>query len=106
MATNGVSHLDWTSFKNVINGKLTTTSKTRCSINPSTLEENPQVPVSTEKDVDDAVAAAKAAQIKWADVPVQERQKAVRDFAAALKHEKKDFAEQLVKEQGKPVSGH
>jgi len=102
--TNGASKtLDWTKFSNVINGELRQTSETRHSINPSTLEENPEVPVSTQKDIDDAVNAARAAADAWADKSIAERQKAVQAYADGLDALKDDFAKMLTKEQGKPV---
>lgn len=96
--------LDFTTFHNVINGKLVSTAKTTHNINPSTLEANPEVPVSTLNDVNEAVAHARTAAKKWATVPVAERQQAVRNFAAALGENADDFAHMLTKEQGKPVS--
>jgi acyl-CoA reductase-like NAD-dependent aldehyde dehydrogenase len=109
MATNGNSKgtepLDFTKFQNVINGKLVDTEKTRNTVNPSTLEELPPVPVATPEDVDAAVEAAKKAQESWANVPWAERQKAVNDFASAVEDLSADFTRMLTTEQGKPVSG-
>ncbi|KIV84941.1 hypothetical protein PV11_00686 [Exophiala sideris] len=90
-------------FYNTINGKSTTTDKTRHSINPATGKPNPEVPVSTQKDVDDAVAAAKEAFKSWSKVPWEERKKAVLAFADALEAHTEDFAKMLTKEQGKPI---
>lgn len=91
-------------YKNTINGKLTETKETRTGINPATGKPNPAVPVSTQKDVDDAVAAGKAAFKKWSKVPYAERKKAVLAFADALEKNTNDFAKMLTQEQGKPVS--
>lgn len=101
--TNGTAVLDFTDFYNAIGGKLVKTEKTRHNLNPATLDPNPEVPLCTKKDVDDAVSAAREAMIEWAEVPVASRQKAVLDFAAALTAAKADFATMLTKEQGKPV---
>lgn len=95
--------LDFTKFYNVIDGKLESTATTRHGINPSTLEKNPPVPVSTIEDVDRAVEAAVKAAESWADVPYLERQKKVAQFADGLEALKDDFAVMLTKEQGKPV---
>ncbi|WQF84679.1 Putative aldehyde dehydrogenase domain, aldehyde/histidinol dehydrogenase [Colletotrichum destructivum] len=103
MATNGTSKLDWTKFYNVIDGKLETTSKTRYSVNPSTLEANPEVPVSTPEDVDRAVQAAKKAQEAWAETPYEERQKALARFGEAIEAHAEEFALMLTKEQGKAL---
>lgn len=97
-------HLDVANgFYNTINGKLTTTEKTRHGINPATGKPNPEVPVSTQKDVDDAVAAAKEAFKSWSKVPWDERKKAVLAYADAVEAHAEDFAKLLTQEQGKPV---
>ncbi|KAL0936258.1 aldehyde dehydrogenase [Colletotrichum truncatum] len=103
MAANGTSKLDFTKFYNIVNGKLETTSKTRHSVNPSTLEALPEVPLSTAEDVDRAVQAAKAAQEAWAETPYEERQKAVAKLGDLLEENINEFALMLSKEQGKPI---
>lgn len=106
MATNGVNGvkpLDWTTFHNTIDGKLTTTSKTRHSINPATGKPNPEVPLSTPEDVDKAMAAGKRAFRGWADTPWEKRKQAVLAFADAIEAEKPAFSKMLTQEQGKPV---
>ncbi|KAG0648786.1 aldehyde dehydrogenase FUS7 [Hyphodiscus hymeniophilus] len=95
--------LTWTTYSNVINGELTSTKQTRCSVNPATEAENPTVPVSTREDVDRAMAAAQKAFKTWAAVPYAERQKAVLAFASALEREKEPFSKLLTQEQGKPI---
>jgi acyl-CoA reductase-like NAD-dependent aldehyde dehydrogenase len=101
--TNGKISLDFSKFYNVINGELLTTGTTRHGINPSTLEPNPEVPVSTPEDVNKAVEGARAAAESWAAVPLEERQQAVLKFAQALGSLAEDFGAMLTKEQGKPV---
>jgi acyl-CoA reductase-like NAD-dependent aldehyde dehydrogenase len=101
--SNGVGSLNFETFQNVIDGKLVRTSKTRHGINSSTLEANPEVPVSTEEDVDRTVSAAKKASEIWAEVPISERQQAVVKFADTLLSHKDAFATMLTKEQGKPL---
>ncbi|KAF2141345.1 uncharacterized protein K452DRAFT_318982 [Aplosporella prunicola CBS 121167] len=97
------SKLDFTTFHNVINGKLVPTKKTRHGINPATLEALPEVPVSTPEDVDAAMDAGKAAFKLWRNTPWNERSKAVNAFAEALLEHKAEFAKLLTKEQGKPI---
>lgn len=91
-------------FYNTINGKLTTTEQTRHSINPATGKPNPEVPVSTQKDVDDSVAAAKEAFKSWSKTSYADRKKALLAFADGLAKHTQDFAKLLTQEQGKPVS--
>ncbi|EXJ73244.1 aldehyde dehydrogenase (NAD+) [Cladophialophora psammophila CBS 110553] len=102
-ATSSSGSLDFTTFSNVIDGKLTSTEKTRHGINPATGKPNPEVPVSTPDDVDKAVAAGKKAFKAWAKTPYAERQKAMLAFADAMEKEKDGFAKMLTQEQGKPL---
>ncbi|KAF2789706.1 aldehyde dehydrogenase [Melanomma pulvis-pyrius CBS 109.77] len=102
-SSSGKFILKFDEFFNIINGGLIGTDETRRGINPSTLEENADVPVSTKKDVDDAVRFAREAAEVWAETPITQRQQAVTKFADALRSLKDDFAKMLVKEQGKPL---
>lgn len=97
------SSLDWTTFSNVINGKLESTKETRCSINPATEGNNPTVPVASREDVDRAMDAAQKAAKPWAAVRYAERQKAVLAYADGLEANKEGFSKFLTQEQGKPV---
>ncbi|WEW54810.1 hypothetical protein PRK78_000235 [Emydomyces testavorans] len=97
------AEIDFTTFRNVINGKLTSTEKTRHGINPATGEPNPEVPVSTPADVDAAIEAGQAAFKTWSKTPVEERKKALLTFTGALGPYKERFAKLLVQEQGKPL---
>lgn len=92
-------------FVQIVNGKSAPTEKTRHGINPANKEPLPEVPVATEKNLDDAVAAAKVAFESWSKTPYEERQKAVLAFADAFEANIPAFAELLTREQGKPVSG-
>ncbi|KAL3430518.1 aldehyde dehydrogenase domain-containing protein [Aspergillus tetrazonus] len=90
-------------FQNIINGEQTSTTERRHGINPATGEANPDVPVATKKDVDRAVVAAQEAFKTWADVPFDERRKALLAYADAIEEYVADFAKLLVQEQGKPL---
>ena len=54
-------------------------------------------------DVDQAVAAARAAFPAWADLPFAEREKLVRGFAALLEKNKEALARVIGRETGKPL---
>jgi len=92
----------WSNYRNSIDGELVGTSDTRHGINPATGEDNPEVPVSTQKDVDAAVEAGQRAFKTWSKTPWEERKKALLAFADALEKHASDFAKLLTKEQGKP----
>ncbi|KAF6809692.1 aldehyde dehydrogenase [Colletotrichum sojae] len=95
--------IDFTKFYNVIDGKLEETPKTRHSVNPSTLEANPEVPLSTAEDVDRAVQAARRAQEAWAETPYEERKAAVAKLGDLIEQHLDEFTQLLTKEQGKPL---
>lgn len=69
------SDIDFTTFHNVIGGKLSSKEQTRHGINPATGEPNPDVPVSTRADVDRAVQAGIAAFKSRSKTPYEERKK-------------------------------
>ncbi|KAG9244072.1 aldehyde dehydrogenase [Calycina marina] len=100
---SGSEKFNFDTFRNVINGKLVDGEKTRAGINPATKKANAQVPVATEKDLDNAVDAAKAAFKTWSRTTIEERKKAVSAYSAALKEQREGFAALLTKEQGKPL---
>lgn len=97
------SQVDFTTFANIIDGKLSTSDKTRRPLNPSTLEENPSVPVSSQQDVDRAIAAAKKAREAWAEVPWAERAAILNKIGDAILANMDELAQLVVKENGKPV---
>ncbi|KAJ0104252.1 hypothetical protein J7T55_009416 [Diaporthe amygdali] len=101
--TSNSTPLDFTTFHNVIDGKLVGTTKMRYTISPSTLAQNPSLPLSAAEDVDKAVAAAQRAAKQWAEVPWDEREKALESFIEALESHEEDFVQMLNKEQGKPL---
>ncbi len=107
MAAQGESsiRIDFTTFHNIIDGKVSSAlMETRSLVDPSTLENNPKVPLSTIEDVDRAVKAAQRAAKSWAEVPWGERANAVKSLADAIETQAEDFVKMLMKETGKPVS--
>ncbi|RYP92414.1 hypothetical protein DL770_001431 [Monosporascus sp. CRB-9-2] len=96
--------LDFVKYQNVVDGKLVASSngETYHNINPSTLETNPEVPLSASDDVDKAVIAAQKAAESWAKVPWDERKKRLMDFADALEAHTEAFSQMLVKGNGRP----
>lgn len=104
MASTSVTEtLDFTEFGNVIGGIVSKTVKTRSSINPSTGESLFDAPVSTAKDVDDAVKAARKAFPAWSRKSMDERSELLLAYAAAIDDHIEAFSNLLTLEQGKPV---
>jgi acyl-CoA reductase-like NAD-dependent aldehyde dehydrogenase len=96
--------LDFMTFHNVIDGRMTSCAVTHHTVNPANLENNAEVPTSTLMDVNKAVEAAQRAAKSWADVPWNDRKTALEGFIAAFEDFTDDFAQMLNKEQGKSVS--
>ncbi|KAK2606526.1 hypothetical protein N8I77_005269 [Diaporthe amygdali] len=93
---------DFEVFHNVIDNKLTSTARTRRAVDPSTGENLGEVPVSTQEDVDRAVAAAKAAFPAWSDLSQDDRAAYMFKFVDAIEANQEGFAPLLGKETGKP----
>ncbi|RGP73566.1 aldehyde dehydrogenase nad+ [Fusarium longipes] len=91
-------------YVQIINGKSVSTQKTHQGINPATLEKNPEVPVASQDDLDHAVDAARKAFKSWSKVPWDERRQKLLAWADAVEAQKKEFAELLTSENGKPVT--
>lgn len=80
------------------------TSITRHSINPANSQPNPEVPISTQKDLDRAMDAARDAFTKWSRTTFAERRAALTAYADAIETNADAFAQSLTMEQGKPLS--
>ncbi|TWT03421.1 aldehyde dehydrogenase family protein [Planomicrobium sp. CPCC 101079] len=90
---------------NYVNGKWQESSVAEYTavLNPANGEELAQVPLSTERDVDIAVKAAKAAQKKWAKVPAPKRADYLFEIGRLMKQKKEQLAQVLTKEMGKVI---
>ena len=86
----------------MINNELTATAKIRRAIDPSTEQELAEVPVSTQEDVDLAVAAAQAAFPLWRDLSQDDRAAYLNRFVDAIDAHQHEFSQLLGKETGKP----
>ncbi|KAI1820504.1 aldehyde dehydrogenase [Xylaria intraflava] len=95
--------LDFTTFHNVINGEIAKTGgKTRQIVNPSTLQKNPELPLSSLEDVNLAVSSAQKAAASWAAVPWDKRADALGQLADAIEANTAEFVKLVTMEQGKP----
>ena len=101
---SSTSDIEFTSFSNVINGRLSSASKTTHAINPATKKPNWELPISTSQDVDEAVAAARTAFKTWSKTTIAERKAALEGWSAEIAKYVTEFGKLLVNEQGKPVS--
>ncbi|KAK7959717.1 Aldehyde/histidinol dehydrogenase [Apiospora aurea] len=94
-----------TTFRNVIDNELTTTAETRRAVDPSTGKPLFEVPVSTQQDVDRAVAAGQAAFPAWRDLSTDDRAGYLLKFADAIDANREGLGALLGKETGKPPQG-
>lgn len=91
-------------FKLLIGGKLVAGARAIDLVNPATGAAFEQCPVADEAQLDEAVAAAKAAFPAWSASSADERAGMVNQLADAIQAESADFARLLTSEQGKPLA--
>lgn len=72
-------------------------------INPTTGKELWDVPIASQKDLDEAVAAAKKAFPAWRDTPIEKRKESLQKFADLFQQHSDEFTSLLCQESGKPV---
>jgi acyl-CoA reductase-like NAD-dependent aldehyde dehydrogenase len=90
-------------FKLLINGTLVEGASTLDVINPATGRRLTAAPRANRAQLDEAVAAAKAAFTGWSTTPLRERGALLAKLAEALELEQGEFARLLTEEQGKPL---
>jgi alpha-ketoglutaric semialdehyde dehydrogenase len=94
-------------FRNFINGEWVAPKggKTHENRNPAnTGEIIGEFPLSTEADVDEAVAAARAAYAKWRLVPAPKRAEILFRAAELLVKHKEEFSGDMTREMGKVLA--
>ncbi|EMR67842.1 putative aldehyde dehydrogenase protein [Eutypa lata UCREL1] len=93
--------LSFDTFSNIIDGKLVKSATTRRTLNPTTLEENVEAPLSTIDDINKAVQAAQKAAKLWSETSWDDRKASLSRFTQAFEEHRDEFAQMLNKEQGK-----
>jgi acyl-CoA reductase-like NAD-dependent aldehyde dehydrogenase len=93
-----------TDFRLLINGKLVKGTGTLDVINPATGGILTSAPRADRAQLEEAVAAAKAAFPTWSAQPLRQRSALLVKLAEALEAEQGAFARLLTEEQGKPLS--
>lgn len=90
-------------LKNFIGGEWVEAQTTNCQpvLNPATAETLAEVPISTEKDVDEAVKVARETFEEWRRVPAPKRARIMFRFHELLTKNHKELAELITKENGK-----
>ena len=87
----------------LINGALVAGDATMDVVNPATEEVLCAAPRASEAQLDQAVAAAKAAFPAWSKTPLDERKAVVNKIADAIEANAEGLARLLTQEQGKPI---
>src|ERR1700722_205862 len=95
---------DAMAYKMLINGKLVDGAVTLDVFNPATGGVLATCPRADEAQLDEAVAAAKAAFPAWSALSFSERRKKLEAIADALETRANEFARLLTQEQGKPTT--
>ncbi|WP_176598937.1 MULTISPECIES: aldehyde dehydrogenase family protein [Sphingobium] len=90
-------------YKLLINGRLVDGAGAMDVINPATEEVLASCPHASEAQLDQAVAAAKAAFPAWARTPIEQRRQAILRLADAIHADAGPLARLLTEEQGKPL---
>jgi acyl-CoA reductase-like NAD-dependent aldehyde dehydrogenase len=89
-------------YRMLIGGKLVDSNERFEVYNPATGEVVAMAPSGSRDQMEQAIAAAKAAQPKWAALSWEERSAYVTAYADALEANKEDLITLLTTEQGKP----
>jgi len=98
--------MKYTPVQNYINGQFVDASSDRSLPVISPIDGNllSTVPMSTAKDLDDAVKAAKAAFPKWSKTPIKERVQVFFRYKYLLEQHLNELAELCTEENGKTYS--
>ena len=90
-------------YKLLIGGKMVAGDQEMDVINPATEEVLTKAPRASVAQLNDAVAAAKAAFPGWAATPMAERKAVLNAIADVIEKNSADLARLLTQEQGKPL---
>ncbi|MDP4598215.1 MAG: aldehyde dehydrogenase family protein [Pseudomonadales bacterium] len=99
--TNDVSGM---TFDMLINGQLVSGSRTLDVIDPATAQVFASCACASEAQLEQAIAAAKAAFPGWAATPIEQRKAIMLQMADAVDAEADTLARLLTCEQGKPLA--
>ncbi|KAL7916735.1 Aldehyde/histidinol dehydrogenase [Trichoderma velutinum] len=97
-----MAEIDFTRFSNVVGGTLRTSTTFYSGTNAVTGKSLWDAPIATEKDVDDAVAAAQKAFAPWAAKTYKQRTELLEKFHDLYLAHSDQFIELLKAETGRP----
>lgn len=96
--------LDFEKFQNIIGKGFRGSEKIHNGVNPSDKSLLWDVPIATERDLDEAVEVAREAFKSWSKTSWEERQAALGHMRDELSKHVPEMARVLSLEGGKPVS--
>lgn len=91
-------------YKLLIGGRMADGDLTMDVVNPATEEVLAQAPRASKAQLDEAVAAAKAAFPAWSATPIATRKAALTAIADVMEKNAGELARILTQEQGKPLA--
>jgi acyl-CoA reductase-like NAD-dependent aldehyde dehydrogenase len=92
------------SFNLLINGEMVAGDLSMPVLNPATEDVVADCPRASEAQLDQAVAAAKAAFPAWAETPIEKRRELIIQMADVIEANVSELARLLTAEQGKPLT--
>ncbi|KAG8741997.1 hypothetical protein FRC10_002114 [Ceratobasidium sp. 414] len=94
-----------TDYTHIINGQPSTSPTKLDVINPGTQQKIAEVPVATKEQLDEAVAAARAAFPAWSATSVDERAGVLNKIADIIEKNAEEYKKSITLEQGRPLNG-
>mmetsp|Transcript_11949 Transcript_11949/g.25286 ORF Transcript_11949/g.25286 Transcript_11949/m.25286 type:complete len:595 (-) Transcript_11949:337-2121(-) len=106
MGTSAVTSRSPPKYANFINGQFVASESTRLIdvTDPATNSVIAYVPQSSTEEMQMATDAAKAAYLKWREVPVQQRQRIMLQLQGLIRDNHDELAYLITAEQGKTLS--
>lgn len=92
-------------FSMTINGRAVITERSLPVINPANETIIAHVPDADQRDLDNAVKAARTAFPTWSALSVEERGAKLEEFAEAFYQQKEELAKLFTLEMGRPLKG-
>lgn len=103
MSPSQTPNISFDTFHNIIDGQQRGSKNIHNGIDPTNGEKLWDVPIASQQDVDDAVAAAKRVFPSWSKTPFEKRKEMLANFAELFNSYKDEMTNLLCKETGKPV---
>lgn len=104
MSPSKVSTISFDKFYNIVDGKQRSSDSNQNGVNPVNGEKLWDVPVATEKDLDDAVASGEKAFESWSQTPIEKRKELLQKYCDVYMSYADEMIELVMQETGKPVS--